>query len=152
MTATLPKDSFLLLAAIGWADGKLDREEAKALLKAAEGSGLTGADLGAVDQATRIPVALGDIDSSRLSPWERLLTYSLGVWIARVDGVVTGDEEKSLRALATVLELPFPIQVRATDAVLDVARRKPAERPEKYDFSALAAELKKKLPHLAPHE
>ena len=143
----LPKECFVALAAIGWADGNLDPDEARELLRAARAYGVHEADV--LDLETRIatPVELGDIDRHALSPWERLLTYALATWLTHVDGVVTADEQRMLDRLGVALDLPFAIRCRAEGATLAAARGD--SRPDRFDFAALARTLRERLPHLA---
>ena len=143
----LPKQCFVALAAIGWADGNLDPDEARELLRAARAYGVAEQDV--LDLETRIatPVELGDIDRHALSPWERLLTYSLATWLTHVDGVVTSDEQRMLDRLGVALDLPFAIRCRAEGATLAAARGD--DRPDRFDFASLAQTLRERLPHLA---
>ncbi|MFI5300953.1 MAG: hypothetical protein ACHREM_22960, partial [Polyangiales bacterium] len=68
----LGKDVFLALAAIGWADGNLDRDEADAIARAALESGLTIDEVSAIEAATKSPVDLETFSKSKLAPLERL--------------------------------------------------------------------------------
>lgn len=143
----LPKECFVALAAIGWADGNLDPEEARELLRAARAYGVEEADVRALAARFASPVELGDIDRHALSPWERLLTYALATWLTRVDGVVTADEQRMLDRLGVALDLPFAIRCRA-----EAATRAAAEGdvlPSRFDFASLARVLRERLPHLA---
>jgi len=62
MAIKLPPQSFVALAAVGWADGSLRRSEVTALVDAARKLGLEGADLAAVEQSTKTPVQLEAFD------------------------------------------------------------------------------------------
>src|SRR6185369_17509163 len=92
MAIELSKQSFIALAAVGWADGTLSRSEAAALVDAAKQSGKTGADLAEIEQATKSNVSLDAFDPAGMSAWERLVTYALASWLACVDGVQSKDE------------------------------------------------------------
>jgi hypothetical protein len=93
----LPKEAFLALAALGWADGELDENEGIALLRAARSSGIEGDDLAQIEAATRENTSLGALPISRMTRGDRTLTYALAVWLVRLDGVVTPEEKTSLR-------------------------------------------------------
>src|SRR5450631_2925451 len=75
MKNQLPRKSFLALAAIGWADGSLQRVEAAGLIRAAKESGLVGDDLVAIEEAAKTRSGLEGIDLSGMSRWEQVLTY-----------------------------------------------------------------------------
>jgi uncharacterized membrane protein YebE (DUF533 family) len=143
----LPKSVFLALAAVGWADGVLDDDEARALVRAAEAHGVSAADVTELRERMRTPVVLGDIDRTTLTPWQRLLAYALATWISHVDGVVTTGEQQILDRLGVALDLPFSIRRRAEDAAVSAAHGDTC--PDKYDFGALAKVLRERLPHLA---
>lgn len=144
----LPKHVFLALAAVGWADGLLDENEARGLIRAAREHGVTPADISDLEARMRTPVELGDIDRMALTPWQRLLAYALAAWLTHVDGVVTVDEQKILDRLGIALELPFSIRRRAEDAVISAAHGDTC--PDRYDFGALSRALRERLPHLCP--
>ena len=137
----------MALAAIGWADGTLDADEASGLLRAARAHGVSEAELRELEAQIAKPVELGDIDREALSPWQKLLTYALAAWLSNVDGVVTTDEQRILDRLGVALDLPFPIRCRTERAALEAAAGD--SRPERYDFAALARALRERLPHLA---
>lgn len=65
MANTLPKQAFVALAAVGWADGTLTRPEATALLDAARKHGLEGDDLAAVERSIKATVALAAFEPGR---------------------------------------------------------------------------------------
>ena len=77
MAIKLPPQSFVALAAVGWADGSLRRSEVTALVDAARKLGLEGADLAAVEQSTKSPVQIDAFDPGEMTPWERVVTYAL---------------------------------------------------------------------------
>jgi hypothetical protein len=149
MALTLSRHSFLALAAVGWADGRLAKDEALALLRTAEKCGLAGEDLAAIEHATRERVEMADIDTSKLTSWESALTFAIASWLARLDGVVKPDEQDSLRALGKQLGLTDKSMQGAASAAFDVAMLASGSRPEKYDFAALETRLRERLPTLA---
>ena len=54
----LSKRSFMALAAIGWADGALQRIEQAGLLRAAKEANLDEADLAEIEKATKTKTSL----------------------------------------------------------------------------------------------
>jgi hypothetical protein len=144
----LPKDPFLALAAIGWADGSLQKIEATGLLRAAKEAGLGGNDLGAVEAATKQKIFLDDVDLSHLTPWQQVFTYALAAWFAQVDGVHSTEEQTVLVSLGDKLGLAEGLRKRAFAAAYDVACLPEGGRPERYDFQKLAARLGERMPQL----
>src|SRR4051794_15135658 len=128
----LPRDAFIALAAVGWADGKLDADEGAALLRAASASGLGGKDLAAVEAAIRAPVQIADAETARLSRGQRVLTYALATWLTRLDGVVTAEEDESLQLLGSRLGLPTGVRAKAGAAATEVAALPAGDRPDRY--------------------
>jgi len=147
MNVTLPKRSFLALAAIGWADGSLQRSEATGLVRAAKACGMDGADLAEVERVTKQRIALDAVDVSGLSRWEQVLTFALASWLATVDGVKSTDERETLQQLGDALGLDEALRVRAAAAANDIACL-PEGRPDRYDFVKLVARLRERLPQL----
>jgi hypothetical protein len=144
----LPKESFVALAAVTWADGRMSRNEAEGLLRAARTAGLEGEDLAAVEEATKERADLSGFDPGGLSPWERGLTYALAAWLARVDGVENAAESATLASLGAALELPQDKLDSAAAGAFDVACLPSGHRPDKYDFGALEQRIRDRLPSL----
>ena len=149
MALKIPKQSFLALAAVAWADGSLRPEEGKALVRAAKECGLDGEDLAAVEKATKEKVELASFDASGLSAWEQVLTYALASWLATLDGVVSTTEHDSLVALGEKLGLTPHLRARATAVAFDISVLPQGGRPDKYDFVKLEARLREKLPQIS---
>ncbi|MFI5042508.1 MAG: hypothetical protein ACHQNA_11795, partial [Acidimicrobiales bacterium] len=63
----LPLQSFLALAAIGWADGSLQRIESTGLLRAAKEAGIEGADYAAIEHAAKNRTTLDKLDLASMS-------------------------------------------------------------------------------------
>ena len=149
MTTTLPPASFVALAAVAWADGRMTKDEALGLVTAAKRYGLAGEDLATVERATKEKVELSTFDASGLSTWDRLLTFGFANWLSRLDGVQGGLERESLRTLAAKLEsadaTDFKLRSAAATA-FDVAVLPDGQRPERYDFGAFEAQLLVKFP------
>lgn len=150
MSTQLGRDSFLALAAVAWADGRMTKEESAGLLRAAERHGLSAQEQDALAQATREPIGFDQIDLSSLSEWEKAFTYALGCWLSQMDGSMNAAERDSLVALAAQLDLPDLKLKSAASAAFDVACLPGGHKPERYDFAALEQRLLVKLPSLAP--
>jgi len=144
----LPKQSFLALAAIGWADGSLQPVEATGLMRAAREAGIAGDDLAEVEHAVKNNATLEAVDVSGMSPWDQVLTYALAAWFAQLDGVVSASEKGPLAELGDKLGLAQPLRVRAAAAANDVACLPGGGRPERYDFQKLGERLKERLPQV----
>lgn len=145
---TLPKQSFLALAAVGWADGALQKVEATGLLRAAKECGVPEADLPAIEQAIKTKTTLAGLELGGLSPWEQVLTYALAAWLAQVDGVVSTDEQGVLGALGDGLGLSEALRKRAAVAANDIACLPEGGRPDRYDFQKLVARIKERIPQV----
>lgn len=143
MALSLPKDALLALAAVGWADGNLDAEEAKALVRTAKESGLAPDELAEIEAATKQKLAIADVTTVLLTRKDRVLTYALATWLARLDGVVTPEERESLVQLGDRMGLPDGIRTRASAAAFEIAAA--GDRPDKYDFAALEGRIRQKL-------
>lgn len=149
MTLALPKESFVALATVAWADGRISAGEAKSLLRAASAAGLSGSDLEAVEAAIKETVALEAFDPGSMGERERAMTLAVAYWLARVDGVSSASEISHLRALGDKLGLSEFKQRSCESAAFDIACLPGGHRPEKYDFAALGDKLVEKLPMLA---
>jgi hypothetical protein len=144
----LPKQSFLSLAAIGWADGSLQRVEATGLLRAAKEAELSAEDLGEVEKAIKTKIELDAIELGGLSEWDQVLTYALATWLSQVDGVVSTSEATTMVTLGDKLGLAQPLRKRAAAAAYDIACLPEGGRPERYDFQKLVARLRERMPQV----
>jgi hypothetical protein len=144
----LPTKSFLALAAIGWADGSLQRVEASGLLRAAREAGIEGDGFAEIEQATKTHSSIESLDLSGMSQWEQVLTYALAAWFAQLDGVLSTTEAQTMAHVADLLGLPEPLRVRAAAAANDIACLPGGGRPERYDFQKLAARLRERMPQV----
>jgi uncharacterized membrane protein YebE (DUF533 family) len=149
MAQTLPKQAFVALAALGWADGTLKRSEAQALVEAAKKHGLAGEELAAVEQGTKEKVAIEAFEPGAMSEWERVVTYALASWMARLDGVQSSSETAALRTLGERLGLADALRERAAAAAFDIFVLPEGGRPDRYDFAKLVERLKERLPKIA---
>ncbi len=145
MALSLPKDALLALAAIGWSDGNLDPDEGRALLRTAKEAGLDAEELAEIERATREKLTIPEVSTVTLGRKERVLTYALATWLARLDGVVTTEERTSLTLLGDRLGLPDGVRTRASAAAFEVASLPAGDRPDRYDFAALEARILAKL-------
>src|SRR4051812_13333125 len=95
----LGRDVFLALAAIGWADGKLDAEEADAIVRTALEEGLELEEIAEIEEATKQPIGLETIDRSQMSKADRLFVYAVASWMTRLDGEIHEKEQAALASL-----------------------------------------------------
>jgi len=134
--AKLQRDVFIALAAIGWADGKLDADEASAIVHAARAEGLDPEGIAAVEAASRAPVSLEFLDRSAMGRDDRLFVYAMASWIARIDGAVTSDEVAALRRLGDLLGVTERTRQHADRVVRELAESD-GDRPQRYDLARL---------------
>ncbi len=149
MDKKLPLQSFLALAAIGWADGSLQRIEREGLLRAARECGLSDEELGEVERASKERRTLEGLALGGMTRWEQVLTYALAAWFASLDGVISTSEHATMVQVGDKLGLDAPLRARAAAAANDIACLPGAGRPERYDFVKLVARLHERLPQLA---
>jgi hypothetical protein len=149
MEPKLSLQSFLALAAIGWADGSLTRIEHDGLLRAAKECGIAGDELAQVEKASKERRTLKGVKLGGMSRWEQVLTYALAAWFAALDGVISTSEHETMVAVGDKLGLDEALRVRAAAAANDMACLPGAGRPERYDFVKLVARLHERLPQLA---
>jgi hypothetical protein len=150
MDAKLPKETFLALAAIGWADGSLQRVEAAGLLRAARECGVDGDDLAAIESAAKARgTTLAAIDLRGLSRWKQVLTYALASWFAALDGVISTSEHETLVKVGDALGLDPALRARAAAAANDIACLPGGGKPDRYDFVRLEVRLRERLPTVA---
>lgn len=140
----LGRDVYIALAAVGWADGKLDPDEADAIVRAALDEGLELADIAEIEEATKKPVDIGSLDQ-KLSKEDRLYVYGIAAWIARMDGVVTDGESSALAKLAGALKIPDRPREIVMQIVADLAQTSGDERPSQYDLPKLRKIIEDRL-------
>jgi uncharacterized membrane protein YebE (DUF533 family) len=132
----LGRDVYIALAAVGWADGQLDPEEADAIVRTALEEGLDIDDIAEIEEATQHPVDLGVIDRKNLSKEDRLFVYGVASWMTRLDGLVTESEQAVLAKLGDELKIPEkPRQV--VDGIAQDVANLSDDRPSRYDLLAL---------------
>jgi uncharacterized membrane protein YebE (DUF533 family) len=132
----LGRDVYIALAAVGWADGKLDQDEADAIVRTALEEGLDIDEIAEIEEATQKPVDIGVIDRSNLSKEDRLFVYGVASWISRLDGVVTESEQLVLAKLGDALKVPEKPRKLVDGIAQDVANLSD-DRPARYDLLAL---------------
>ena len=93
----LGRDVYLALAAVGWADGQLDPEEADAIVRTAVEEGLSLEVIAEIEAATKKPLDIGIIDRSSMTKEDRLFVYAVASWMTRLDGLVTDTELTALK-------------------------------------------------------
>ena len=148
MSNALCKQSFLALSALAWVDGSVRPREREGLLGAAKKAGLSEAECAEISAALEKETKLDSFVPGDMTTWQRVLTFGLGVWLARLDGVQSADESELLRDLAKRLDLDKGTQERAAAAANDVFCLPEGGRPDRFDFTTLDARLREKLPQL----
>ncbi len=133
----LPQEVFLALAAIGWADGDLDAEEADAIVAAALDAGYALEEVAALDAATRQRPRLAELDFRALSAADRAFTFSVAVWVSALDGDRSLAEREVLEELGAALGLDAEAQAAADARIVEVAARTGEHRPGRFDLAAL---------------
>jgi uncharacterized membrane protein YebE (DUF533 family) len=141
----LGKDIFVALAAIAWADGQLDPDEADAIVRAAADEGLSLEEIADIEESTKEPVDLGVIDRGSLSKDDRLFVYAVACWIARMDGTVSAAESDALAKLGERLGVPERPRVHAEAIAREIAELPDGDRPARYDLAALRRTLGERL-------
>jgi hypothetical protein len=149
MDKKLPLQSFLALAAIGWADGSLQRIEREGLVRAAKECGLAGDELAQLEKASTEKRSLDGVDLSGLTRWEQVLTYALASWFAALDGVISTSEHETMVLIGNQLNLEDSLRVRAAAAANDIACLPEGGKPDRYDFAKLTVRLRERLPQIA---
>ncbi len=133
----LGQDVYIALAAIGWADGNLDPEEADAIVRTALEEGLELEQIEEIEKATKEPVDIGVIDRRNMSKEDRLFVYAIAAWMTRLDGKVTDTETAALTKLGQALKVPERPLHHADQIAQEVAAMPEGDRPARYDLIAL---------------
>lgn len=153
--ASLPEDAFLALAAVAWADGNLDPDEADAIVRAAADEGISIEGLGAVEEAVKAYQKrprdakdrpdLSFLDRSSMTKHDRVFLYAVASWIAQIDRVVTPDESETLKLLGERLGVPDRLRARAEELVRETAALPDGDRPHRYDLAGLRERIGDRL-------
>lgn len=141
----LGQDVFVALAAVGWADGHLDQEEADAIVKAALDEGLELEDIAKIEEATKSKVELGELDTGAMSADDKGYIYAVASWMTRLDQEIAEGEKITLDALAAKLDLDEAARADIDIAVQEVAYLSEDERPLQYDLVALRKLISQRL-------
>lgn len=141
----LGRDVFLALAAIGWADGKLDEEEADAIVRTALEEGLSLDEISEIEAATKQPVDFSVIDRSTMSKSDRLFVYAVAAWMTRLDGHIDVKEIVAMSKLGDLLKLPERPRQYADAIALEVAELSEGDRPHRYNLKGLRDTLVERL-------
>jgi len=145
----LGRDVYIALAAVGWADGNLDQEEADAIVRTALEEGLDITEIAEIEAATKERIDLGVIDRRNLSKEDRLFVYAVACWLTRLDGVVTPEETKALADLADALKIPEKPRGVVDGIAQDIANRGD-DRPLRYDLLGLRRAIGDRLKSAQP--
>ncbi|HVY31128.1 MAG TPA: hypothetical protein VHB79_31445 [Polyangiaceae bacterium] len=140
----LGRDVYIALAAVGWADGNLDQEEADAIVRTALEEGLDITEIAEIEAATKERIDLGVIDRKNLSKEDRLFVYAVACWLTRLDGVVTAAESDALVRLGEALKIPEKPRGIVDGIAQDIANRGD-DRPDRYDLVALRRVIGERL-------
>ncbi|MCA9624631.1 MAG: TerB family tellurite resistance protein [Myxococcales bacterium] len=135
----LGRDVFIALAAVGWADGNLEQEEADAIVQLAAEEGLELDEIAEIEKATQKPVEVGKIDTSKMDKADRLFAYAVAAWVARVDGHVSPEEITALNKIAKALRLPDKPRELADRIAIEVGKLNGEDgaKPGFYDLPKL---------------
>jgi tellurite resistance protein len=138
MSVDIGRDTLVALAAVAWADGRIDPAEAAGIRSAASQLGLDAGDLKLVEDALSRHVALEEVETVRMSRLTRLFTFAVGTWIAHIDGQVPKEEQDALNLLGDRLGLSSVARQRAESAALAIAR---ASQSGHFDVFELRSKL-----------
>ncbi len=141
----LGRDVYVALAAVGWADGNLDQEEADAIVRTALEEGLELDEIEDIERATKEPLDIGEIDRRNLSKEDRLFVYAVASWMTRLDGTVTNTELEALHKLGDALKLPERPRAHADAIAQEIASLSEDDRPSRYDLVGLRRTIGERL-------
>ncbi len=141
----LNKDVFVALAAVAWADGQLDPDEADAIVRAAVDCGLELDEISEIESATKERIDLGTVDRKGLSKQDRMFVYAIACWIAQLDGLVTEEEQQTLTALGEKLGVPERPRRVAESLAKEIAALPEGDRPARYDLDQLRKRIGERL-------
>ncbi len=139
------RDVFIALAAVGWADGDLDQEEADAIVRTALEEGLELEDVEAIREATKTRVEMGAIDISGMSKADRLFVYAVGAWMTRLDGHEDAVEDEMLAKLGAALRIPDAPRAHADAIAQEIAATQKLADAVHFDLQKLHATLETRL-------
>jgi uncharacterized membrane protein YebE (DUF533 family) len=141
----LGRDVFIALAAIGWADGHLDEDEADAIVRTAMEEGLELEDIAEIEEATKKRIDLTAVDRGTMSKADRLFVYAVASWMTRLDGVVTEQEQSAMDQLGDLLKIPKAPREHADAIAKEIAELPEGDRPNRFDLRALRDTIQTRL-------
>jgi uncharacterized membrane protein YebE (DUF533 family) len=141
----LDKRVFLALAAVAWADGKVDQDEADAIVRAAIDSGLDLDEVAEIEAAAKSPIELAALDLPNLGKEDRIFVYGVGCWIAEIDGEMNDAEAKVIAELGEALGVPEKMRARAETLMREIAKLPEDRRPARYDLDKLRAMIAERM-------
>ncbi|MBN2193495.1 MAG: TerB family tellurite resistance protein [Polyangiaceae bacterium] len=133
----LGRDVYLALAAVGWADGTLDPDEADAIVRTAIEEGLELDEIEEIEAATKAPIDVGVIERQRLTLEDRLFVYGVACWLTAIDGAVSPTERGALERVGTELGIEPGPRAYVCALAHEVAEMPEGDRPARYDLAAL---------------
>jgi uncharacterized membrane protein YebE (DUF533 family) len=139
------RDVWMALAAIGWADGKLDEKEADAIVRTALDEGLEIDEIAELEEATKSRIDIGDIDLSKLTKEDRLFIFAVACWLTRIDGEVTDEEREALVKLGGTLKIPEKPQQHAEHIAWEVAESSDGIEPAFYNLPKIKELIRERL-------
>jgi hypothetical protein len=141
----LPPETFVVLAAVAWADDRLEPREAEAIMRAAEEQGYAPTQLVAIEQALKTRRALTEVDFSGLTPEQRLYLYAIATWVATLRWGINDRERALLGTLRERLHLSVHQAGDMDEALSDLLLQPHGLRPDRFDFSALSRVIDERL-------
>jgi len=141
----LGRDVFIALAAIGWADGNMDSDEADAIVRTAMEEGLELDEIAEIDEATKNRTELDVIDRSTMTKADRLFVYAVASWMTRLDGEVAAREIVALDQLGEALKIPKAPRDHADAIAREIADLPEGDRPHRFDLRALRDTIQDRL-------
>lgn len=141
----LGRDVFMALAAIGWADGKLDQEEADAIVRTALEEGFSIEEIEEIEAATKNPIQLADIDLSKLTKEDRLFVYAVATWMSGIDGLVSEPERDAIAKLGDLLKIPEKPRLHAEAIAREVRAEATGEGVVFYDLPKVRKVITERL-------
>lgn len=141
----LGMDVYIALAAVGWADGNLDPDEADAIVRTAMEEGLGLEEIDEIEKATKEPVDIGEIDRRGMSKQDKLFVYAVAAWMTWLDGEVSEAEVSALAKLGEALKIPDKPREHADAIMREVAHQSEDIRPHRYDLIALRRIIDERL-------
>lgn len=137
----LPREAFLALASVAWADGTLDPPEVDAIARAAVEEGFDLGEIESIQKAIAQPVEIGNIDVSRLDASDRYYVYAMAVWVAAIDRGVGDKEHQVLSALQARLGLSALAAAAMEQAVCDLLVKPGGMRTSRFALDQLKRDI-----------